>query len=233
MKKEDMIYSCVDCAVTNCNHEKTMYPEFCPTARLLKQMESAGETARDGSGSDEGAEFETDIDEVLALYIEDDENSRVMKAAAEVEYENYCRMTRIEEIAEFAGKIGARRLGVATCVGLISESRAAAKFFRHKGFEVYGIACKVGAQAKTKVGIDPCCQAVGRNICNPIMQAKLLNEKKTDLNIVVGLCVGHDSIFYKYSDALCTTLITKDRVLGHNPAAAIYQMNAYYSKLMK
>ena len=64
-------------------------------------------------------------------------------------------------------------------------------------------------------------------------QAKLLNEKKTDLNIVVGLCVGHDSIFYKYSDALCTTLITKDRVLGHNPAAAIYQMNAYYSKLMK
>ena len=89
MKKEDMIYSCVDCAVTNCNHEKTMYPEFCPTARLLKQMESAGETARDGSGSDEGAEFETDIDEVLALYIEDEENSRVMKAAAEVEYENY------------------------------------------------------------------------------------------------------------------------------------------------
>ena len=221
MKKEDMIYSCVDCAVTNCNHEKTMYPEFCPTARLLKQMESAGETARDGSGSDESAEFETDIDEVLALYIKDEENSRVMKAAAEVEF------------AEFAGKIGARRLGVATCVGLISESRAAAKFFRHKGFEVYGIACKVGAQAKTKVGIDPCCQAVGKNICNPIMQAKLLNEKKTDLNIVVGLCVGHDSIFYKYSDALCTTLITKDRVLGHNPAAAIYQMNAYYSKLMK
>lgn len=43
----------------------------------------------------------------------------------------------------------------------------------------------------------------------------------------------HDSIFYKYSDALCTTLIAKDRVLGHNPAAAIYQMNAYYSKLMK
>ena len=83
-------------------------------------------------------------------------------AAAEVEYENYCRMTRIEEIAEFAGKIGARRLGVATCVGLISESRAAAKFFRRKGFEVYGIACKVGAQAKTRVGIDPCCQAVER-----------------------------------------------------------------------
>lgn len=233
MKKENMIYSCVDCAVTNCNDEKTMYPDFCPTARLLKQTEAAVDTARNVPGSDDGAEFETGIDEVLSLYIEDEENSKVMKAAAEVEYENYCRMTRIEEIAEFAGKIGARRLGVATCVGLIAESRAAAKFFRHKGFEVYGIACKVGAQSKTSVGIDPCCQAVGKNMCNPIMQAKLLNEKKTDLNIVVGLCVGHDSMFYKYSDALCTTLITKDRVLGHNPVAAIYQMKAYYSKLMK
>ena len=233
MKKENMIYSCVDCAVTNCNDEKTMYPDFCPTARLLKQTEAAVDTARNVPGSDDGAEFETAIDEVLSLYVEDEENSRVMKAAAEVEYENYCRMTRIEEIAEFAGKIGARRLGVATCVGLIAESRAAAKFFRHKGFEVYGIACKVGAQSKTSVGIDPCCQAVGKNMCNPIMQAKLLNEKKTDLNIVVGLCVGHDSMFYKYSDALCTTLITKDRVLGHNPVAAIYQMKAYYSKLMK
>ena len=232
MKKENMIYSCVDCAVTNCNDEKTMYPDFCPTARLLKQTEAAVDTARNVPGSDDGAEFETGIDEVLSLYVEDEENSRVMKAAAEVEYENYCRMTRIEEIAEFAGKIGARRLGVATCVGLIAESRAAAKFFRHKGFEVYGIACKVGAQSKTSVGIDPCCQAVGKNMCNPIMQAKLLNEKKTDLNIVVGLCVGHDSMFYKYSDALCTTLITKDRVLGHNPVAAIYQMKAYYSKLM-
>ncbi len=233
MKKENMIYSCVDCAVTNCNDEKTMYPDFCPTARLLKQTEAAVDTARNVPGSDDGAEFETGIDEVLSLYIEDEGNSKVMKAAAEVEYENYCRMTRIEEIAEFAGKIGARRLGVATCVGLIAESRAAAKFFRHKGFEVYGIACKVGAQSKTSVGIDPCCQAVGKNMCNPIMQAKLLNEKKTDLNIVVGLCVGHDSMFYKYSDALCTTLITKDRVLGHNPVAAIYQMKAYYSKLMK
>lgn len=238
MKNKDMTYSCVDCAVTNCNDGKTMYPDFCPTARLLAQMEngSDGPSEQEAAGAygcEEGDRYETTVDEVLSLYIDDEENSKTMKAAAEVEYENYCKMTRIEEIAEFARKTGARKLGIATCVGLISEARNAAKFFRHKGFEVYGIACKVGAQPKTKVGIDPCCEAVGKNICNPIMQAKLLNEKKTDLNIVVGLCVGHDSIFYKYSDALCTTLVTKDRVLGHNPVAALYQMNAYYSKLLK
>lgn len=211
MNDKETKRSCIDCAVTACNGKGGMFPDFFPTCELdPEKLESA-----------------------VRLYIDDEENSAVMKAAAEVEAENYCRMTRIEEIAEFASKTGARKLGIATCVGLISEARTAAKIFRHKGFEVVGAACKIGAQPKVSVGIDERCCDVGPNICNPIMQAKLLNEEKTDLNVVIGLCVGHDSLFYKYSDALCTTLITKDRVLGHNPAAALYQANAYYSKLLK
>ena len=67
-------------------------------------------------------------------------------------------------------------------------------------------------------------------MCNPIMQAKLLNDARTDLNVVVGLCVGHDSLFYKYSEAMVTTAVTKDRVLGHNPAAALYTAESYYKK---
>ena len=67
-------------------------------------------------------------------------------------------------------------------------------------------------------------------MCNPILQAKLLNRQGTDLNVLVGLCVGHDSLFYRYSQALVTTLLTKDRVLGHNPAAALYQADGYYAK---
>lgn len=64
------------------------------------------------------------------------------------------------------------------------------------------------------------------------MQAKLLEKAGTDLNVVVGLCVGHDSLFYKYSNTLTTTLITKDRVLAHNPVGALYQTKAYYKKLL-
>ena len=30
-----------------------------------------------------------------------------------------------------------------------------------------------------------------------------------------------------YSDALCTTLITKDRATGHNPAVALYLKDSY------
>ena len=61
----------------------------------------------------------------------------------------------------------------------------------------------------------------------------VVNNEKTDLNVIIGLCVGHDSLFYKYSDALCTTLVTKDKVLAHNPVGALYQTNTYYKKLMK
>jgi uncharacterized metal-binding protein len=69
-------------------------------------------------------------------------------------------------------------------------------------------------------------------MCNPILQAKTLNEEHTELNVVIGLCVGHDSLFYKYSEAPVTTLVVKDRVLGHNPVAALYQTKAYYSRLL-
>jgi uncharacterized metal-binding protein len=68
-------------------------------------------------------------------------------------------------------------------------------------------------------------------MCNPIYQAKLLNHEKTDFNILLGLCVGHDSLFFKFTEAPTTVLAVKDRVTGHNPLAAIYLCETYYQKL--
>jgi len=67
-------------------------------------------------------------------------------------------------------------------------------------------------------------------MCNPVMQAKVLEENSTELNIIVGLCLGHDILFSKYSHVAVTTLIVKDRLLAHNPAGALYS-GYYYSKL--
>lgn len=64
-------------------------------------------------------------------------------------------------------------------------------------------------------------------MCNPIMQAKVLKEKDTEINIVVGLCIGHDILFNKHSHVVTTTLIVKDRILAHNPIGALY--SPYYS----
>ena len=203
--------SCVDCAVKSCSRMDGKNPAFCLTTHM-----------------DEEA-----LAEAMLLYTEDDWNRQTAISAAEVEAEFYCKMTRVEEIMEFTRRMGFHRIGIATCVGLLAEARTAARIFRKAGFEVYGVACKVGAQPKTAVGIPEHCQKVGKNMCNPILQAKLLNRAKVDLNVVIGLCVGHDSLFYKYAEALTTTLVTKDRVLGHNPAAALYQVEAYYSRLLK
>jgi len=70
-------------------------------------------------------------------------------------------------------------------------------------------------------------------MCNPISQAMVLNDDKTDFNILLGLCVGHDSLFIKYANAYTTVLVVKDRVLGHNPVAALYTADGYYQRLKR
>ena len=208
MMKKDKNLSCVDCGVLHCDYQNASYPEFCQTEKMTEAKRA----------------------EIMALY-EDEENNKVMKTAAEVEFEGYCKWTRVQEIVEFAKRMGFQKIGIATCAGLIRESRILAKILRSHDFDVYSAVCKVGAVPKTDVGIDEKCSAVGKNMCNPITQATLLNEAGTQFNSVMGLCVGHDSLFYKYSEAFVTTLVAKDRVTGHNPAAALYTAESYYQKL--
>ena len=158
-----------------------------------------------------------------------------MHTAAAVEGTYFGRMTRVEEVCEFAKRLGVKKLGIATCHGLIRETRMFTKVLQSKGIDYYVAACKVGGIDKTEVGVADELKihpGTYEPTCNPILQAKILNAQKTDLNVIVGLCVGHDSLFMKYSDALCTTLITKDRVLGHSPALALYTMEEYYTRLL-
>lgn len=71
--------------------------------------------------------------------------------------------------------------------------------------------------------------AAGRDAnatCNPIAQAEILNREQTELNYIVGLCMGHDILFTRYSEAPVSTLIVKDRMTGNNPAAALYGYHA-------
>ena len=129
--------------------------------------------------------------------------------------------------------MGFHKIGIATCIGLIEESRIFAQILRKNGFEPYAALCKAGAFNKTDIGVrKEYTTQVGNALCNQIMQAKLLEKAGTYFNVVVGLCVGHDSLFYKYTHTLTTTLVTKDRVLAHNPVGALYQTKAYYKKLM-
>lgn len=210
MTNQSQTLSCIDCAAKACKKgEVEKYPAFCLTRNMNPEL----------------------LQEALNCYAEE-ENHRIMINAANVESEFYGKMTRVEETVEFAKRIGAKRIGIATCLGLLDEAKIFAKILRKNGFEVFGICCKAGAVPKTQIGIEAKCENSGKNMCNPILQAKRLNEAHTDLNVVIGLCVGHDSLFYKYSEALVTTLVSKDRVTGHNPCAVLYNINSYYKDLM-
>lgn len=143
----------------------------------------------------------------------------------------HCSKTRIQEICEFAHKLRARKLGLAFCAGLAQEARIAHEIFTAQGFEVASVACKAGRIPKEEaLGVrdeEKILIGTAEAACNPIVQAKVLNRVGTDFNVLLGLCVGHDSLFFKYADAYTTVLAVKDRVTGHNPLAALYTSHMY------
>jgi len=141
---------------------------------------------------------------------------------------------RILEIAEFARRMKYTRLGLVFCAGLAREGKLVAEFYRAKGFEVVSTICKVGQVPKETLGVTDAQKiAIGRHesMCNPISQAMTMNAAQTHFNVLLGLCVGHDSLVFKYSEAPCTVLAAKDRVFGHNPLAAVYTLDSYYRYL--
>jgi len=184
------------------------------------------------------------IEQALTEY-DDPETKEFARQASIQEFEGYInlpegstpRNPRVEEVAQFAKKMGYKKLGIASCIGLMDEAKTLTAILENRGFDVVSICCKVGAIPKERIGITEEQKIEGpgsfESMCNPISQAEILNNEGVELNILVGLCVGHDSLFIKYARAPVTVLIAKDRVFGHNPAMGLYQSGAYYRKLLR
>lgn len=176
----------------------------------------------------------TDLTDTRRIY-EDPETREVAQVSAIVEATGYCRWTRVEETMQFARRLGVKRLGLAFCVGLKREARVLTRILEANGFEVVSVVCKTGAIPKEEIGLkdqEKVRPGTAEPMCNPIAQARIMNASRTGLNIVFGLCVGHDSLFIKHSDALVTCLVAKDRVLAHNPLGAIYCAESYYKSAL-
>jgi len=216
-----------ECALCNvevrvCRSKEGTGPKFCPTKNKEKELQRG-----------------------LKKY-QDQKTMRFAQNASLQEAECYMgrgekpfvrrpTKTRVEEIIEFAQKMNYRKLGVAFCSGLFSEGKTFVRILEKHGFEVVSVCCKVGAIPKEFLGLrDDQKVSVGsyETMCNPITQAEVLNEAETDFNVLIGLCVGHDALFLKNANALTTVLVAKDRVLGHNPVAALYGANGYFQRLM-
>jgi uncharacterized metal-binding protein len=173
----------------------------------------------------------------LAELAADGEDARLARVAAKVEglcYESgVARWTRVEDTIAFARLMGYRRIGIATCLGLLEETNRLAQILEAQGLDPISVCCKAGSTDKVALGVpdgDKIRPGKFEAACNPIAQARVCNQLKTDLNLIVGLCVGHDALFNKHSEAPVTTLVVKDRVTGHNPAAPLYGGH-YYRRL--
>jgi uncharacterized metal-binding protein len=215
MAKYTHTLSCSDCTLLCCkSNDYEKYPPFCPTRQI--------EEKRLGSALEE---YEKPLVRRLTL------------TSAILEADGYCRLTRVEETVEFVKRMGFRKVGVASCVGLMREAAIFCKILQQERIVYCTVGCKIGAVDKTFVGV-PEDKKLNRgcgheSMCNPVMQAKELEARETDFNIVIGLCVGHDSLFLKYSAAPTTVMIVKDRVMAHNPVAALYSFGGMYSRFKK
>jgi len=159
---------------------------------------------------------------------------RVAQVSARVEGEGYCKWTRVEEIIAFAKKMGFKKIGIATCISFVDLARTLSGILESHGFEVASAACKNGGVPKELIGLrdeEKIRPGSHESMCNPISQAELVNRAGCQLNIVLGLCVGHDSLFFRYSEGLATTLVAKDRVLAHNPVGALQLAETYYQRV--
>jgi len=207
------IFSCANCGNQACRSASSdIYPNFCLTRKLSREK----------------------TESITQKVKKSPKLKKIALVSAEIEGQFYGKFCRVEETIEFIRRIGAKKVGIATCMGLIAETKLLGKIFEKNGIEFYAVCCKVGAVDKSEIGVpneNKLNRGAGHeSMCNPVMQAELLNEQGVDINIIMGLCVGHDMLFSMHSKAPVTTLIVKDRVLCHNPVGALYTSNTIYSR---
>ena len=204
-----MDVSCIECEAYKCRYpeSKKGVPKECPRKNYPHVLK-----------------------ETIERSLKDSSIYRVNVGCEEVLKRSSSNWTRVRELIEYARLLHYKKIGIAGCIGLIEESKILGRILTEAGFQVVLVNCMAGGAHRTKFGLKEREGAASQIACNPLMQAEVLNREKTDLNVMVGLCLGHDIIFIKNSEADVTPLVVKDKVTGHNPIAALYTSRTYYKQ---
>jgi uncharacterized metal-binding protein len=216
---------CAKCGIKNkiCRSPEGEGPAFCPTIHRQEMVEKANQEFAKADIQHFARQASIQEAECYA--------NRNVKP-----YVSHPTKPRVQEICEFSQKMGYKKIGIAFCGGLHKEALSLTQILEAQGFEVVSVMCKAGRTPKETIGLtDQQKVRIGEfePMCSPVGQAMILNAEKTDFNILLGLCVGHDSLFLKYCQGYCTVLAAKDRVLGHNPCAALYTTGSYYARMLR
>jgi len=195
-----MTYACATCKRTSCfRGEFDQMPRTCPTRT------------------------EVAIAQDRSPYL-DGERAEVMRVADRTPFaDDGSQRNRVQELVRFAQARGMGRVGIAFCVTLIKEAQELARQLRAGGLDPELVCCRVGAIDYDQIGLPKAHPDRFAAICNPVAQARLLNQSHVDLVAQLGLCIGHDLILQEECDAPVTTLVVKDRVFDHHSVLALRQ----------
>jgi len=147
-----------------------------------------------------------DFPEFEELYSEG-EDLALLSQAALVESGGYCRWTRVREVGEFCKLMEYGRVGLAHCPDMVAWAERVKMALRD--FEIDAIL--------------PPSASVG----DPVGQGRFFADEGTDLNVIAGMCVGHEAMFLRATEAPAVSLIARDVRLLHNPVAGLYTSRSY------
>lgn len=201
---EAIPYGCAHCAKASCfRGDFEGMPKTCPTR-------THAEVATDPSPYG------------------DSERAAIMRAADATPFsESGEKRNRVQELIAFAQGRGMRRVGIAFCVTLIKEAQELARQLEAAGLQAELVCCRVGAIDYDRIALPKAHPERFAAICNPVAQARLLNQRQVDLVAQMGLCIGHDLLLQKACDAPVTTIVVKDRVFDHQPVRALRPERAH------
>ena len=145
---------------------------------------------------------------------------RMLEAATDISSESERQLCRLAELVYFCFEMKIHRVGIAFCEDLREPAEVLNGVLR-RSLDTIPVGCRIGGPIQSD---DGPVQLPIR--CNPLAQAAALNQAGTELNVIVGLCMGSDCVFSMESDAPVTTLFVKDRSLANNPIGAVY--SEYY-----
>ena len=155
------------------------------------------------------------LEKAKKIYETDEKVKKSDKASSDLKAQAKGQWTRVQEVMAYIKEMGFKNVGLAYCAGLKTEAQTLVDIFAGNGIELSTVACNIGGRG-----------------CNSIGQAMTLNEVGTDFNIIMGLCMGHDTLCMEYLDSPATVLGIKDRVAFHNPLAPLYSPS-WQKKLAK
>jgi uncharacterized metal-binding protein len=208
MKKDQPL--CSYCRRKGCfKGDLSKAPAFCPSLTHSELLDKAKETLKSS------------------------DNQSMAQDVART-WKEYGKLTRVEETIEYARLRGYKTLGLAFCVGLSQEAELFTNLLINEGFEVVSVCCMCGTLSSDDVALpeeDKIVPGFRQPMCNPIGQAAVLDEEGCELDILLGLCVGDDTLFIKHAKAPVTVLAVKDRVLAHNSLGALYTSKHIYTRI--